>query len=111
LPHQIEFSHQFIQEVQVVKRIRIISTPPGSAAPEKIRKQWVGIELPVVPAKEQDNTGWVGNANEGGYVVYTADAIKALREAGKDEAADFWEEIKQMTGEQLRFGAQFCAIV
>jgi hypothetical protein len=85
--------------------------PPGVIAPEKIRKQWVGVELPVVEAGEEADSGWVDNGNEGGYVVNTTDAIKALRKAGKNEAADFWQEIKDMTGHQLRFSAQFCAVI
>ena len=34
------------------ERIRIIATPPGQA-PEPIREQWVGLELPVVEDREE----------------------------------------------------------
>ena len=95
----------------MAKKIRIIQTPPGIIAPEKIRKQWVGVELPVAAPKDSDEEHWVGTENTGGYLVNTKDAIKALRQAGKTEAADFWEEMKHQTGEQLRFGSEFCAVI
>lgn len=95
----------------MTKKIRIIQTPPGAIAPEKIRKQWVGVVLPVAQGGEHSDPHWVGTDNADGYIVNTTDAIEALRQAGKTEAADFWEEIAHQTGEQLRFGSAFCAVI
>ena len=92
-------------------RIRIISTPPGSVAPEEIRKQWVGIEIPVLPEEEPRGSLWTGKQNAGGHVVNIGDAIAALRTAGKDQAADFWEEVRGHIGSKLRFKKECCEVV
>jgi len=44
-------------------------------------------------------------------MVNAADAIQALRNAGKNEAADFWEVIRFSFGEKLRFKKECCEIV
>lgn len=92
-------------------KIRIISTPPGSVAPEEIRKQWVGIEIPVLTENTQEGSLWTGQENAGGYIVNITDAISALRAAGKDRAADFWEEIQFSIGDNLRFKKEHCEVV
>ncbi|MBP9836977.1 MAG: hypothetical protein KBC78_04060 [Candidatus Pacebacteria bacterium] len=92
-------------------KIRIISTPPGSVAPEEIRKQWVGVEIPVAEGGEPEGALWVGQQNVGGYVVSITDAIDALRTAGKERAAQFWEEIQASIGDKLRFKKECCEIV
>lgn len=86
-----------------MKKIRIVAVPPGFA-PKEIRQQWVGVEIPL---SGEDPTGgiWVGTGNENGYVVSADDAISALRNAGKDDAADFWEGLR---GTALRFNKQVC---
>ena len=70
--------------------IRIIETPPGQA-PESIREQWIGLELPIQEEKDDGRGLRDGTANSGGYKVLASDAISALREAGKEEAANYWE--------------------
>ena len=92
-------------------KIRIISTPPGSVAPEEIRKQWVGIEIPILPEEELRGSLWTGEQNAGGYVVSIGDAIDALRTAGREQAADFWEEIQAHIGNKLRFKKECCEVV
>ena len=67
--------------------------------------------LPIAQSGEHSDPHWVGTENVGGHIVNIKDAIEALRQAGKTEAADFWEEMKHQTGEQLRFGSEFCAVI
>jgi hypothetical protein len=73
--------------------IKIISTPPGQA-PEEIRREWVGV---IIPLCEQETKGLqVGvkggkPENLGGYQVNTLDATKELRKKSP-EAANWWEE-------------------
>ena len=72
-------------------KIKIIEVPPGFA-PEYIRKEWVGIEIPLAEnyiTKEKE-TLRIGNENADGYQVKGEDAVKALSEAGKAETALFW---------------------
>lgn len=73
--------------------IRIVSTPPGQA-PEWVRKEWVGVEIPVVEQPVKGiQVGVRGGKpqNKGGYEVNTADAIEALRKKSP-EAAKWWED-------------------
>lgn len=94
-----------------MKRIRIIATPPGFA-PEEIRKEWVGIEIPV--NREEINKlllepgVWSGNTSDPGYAVLAGDAIHALETAGKHEAAEFWRGIPSSV---YKFKADVCEVV
>lgn len=79
----------------MTERIRIVNTPPGQA-PEWVRKEWVGLELPV----EEDSPGSEKSTqigarggkpeNLGGYPIRTSDAINSLREKSQ-QAAEWWE--------------------
>jgi hypothetical protein len=73
-------------------KIKIVSTPPGFA-PESIRKQWIDVEIPLAenPIPKEKVAMKIGGENEGGYQVKGTDAVKALKDAGKDQAAEFWE--------------------
>ncbi len=74
-----------------MSKIKIISTPPGFA-PEEIRKQWIGIEMPILGIEDPKTAGNIrtGVENLGGYEVSPKEAIEALKKAGKHEAAEFW---------------------
>lgn len=89
-------------------RIRIVLTPPGFA-PENIRKEWIGVEIPLVTQEQLDEdppVGRIGNENVGGYVVLLSAAVTALRKAGKQEAADFWDSLS--IGTYLEFKRDVC---
>ncbi|MAZ67204.1 hypothetical protein CL652_00310 [bacterium] len=88
-------------------RIRVTKTPPGFAD-EHIRKAWVGVEMPAEP-DDGDSEGWSGNENAGGYNVSGVDAVEALLDAGKTEAAQFWSS--PVPPPSLRFGADYCEVV
>ncbi len=90
--------------------IRIIAAPPSSVAPPHIREQWVGVVLPLAdPEKPPGRFSLrIGTANGDGYVVETRVAVEALRIAGKEEAADFWEAIADTLGDRLIFKKEVC---
>ncbi len=94
-------------------KIRITGTPPGFA-PEEIRAQWVGVEIPIDGAAVNESLSmpgkWSGSENSDGYTVATEDAIAALKQAGKDEAAAFWQEVRNL-GSVLRFKKDVCELL
>ena|SRR5579862_3402272 len=77
------------------ERIRIIDVPPGQA-PEWVRQQWVGLELPVAeePRDDQEYTqlgARGGNPeNIGGYRIKADIAFDALRQRSP-LAVTWWE--------------------
>ncbi len=77
-------------------KLKIFSTPPGSA-PEGIRKDWVGLEIPVPTQEEVDqhppSGRGLGTENEGGFSVLREDAIAALIKNEKLDAASFWASL------------------
>jgi hypothetical protein len=95
-----------------VAKIKIIATPPGFA-PANIREQWLGIEIPLPTPEEiagnPPSRSGIGNANSDGHLVLMAAAIDALRQAGKEEAAEFWELLP--LGTYLQFRQSVCEIV
>lgn len=89
-------------------KIRIIKIPAGFA-PEKIRAEWVGVEIPLVPDREasiveaQMN---VKSVSVDGYIVRGEDAVQVLIGAGKKEAAAFWS--RPFPPPYLRFARECC---
>lgn len=78
-----------------MKGIEIISTPPGFA-PEGIRVDWVGVQIPLATEREiaeNPPSGMgIGSANQGGFMVLASKATEALKKAGHRRASLFWEE-------------------
>jgi len=78
-----------------VATITIIAVPPGEA-PEWVRREWVGMILSVMEARDLPPTGEeVGvlggpPTNPGGYPVETTVAIKEL-EKKSPKAAEWWK--------------------
>jgi hypothetical protein len=96
-----------------VAKIKIVKVPPGFA-PKKIRSAWIGgVEIPLVSpeeAKQDPPSGaGVGNDNVDVYLVLRTEAITALRRAGKDKVASYWEGLP--LGKYLRFRKNVCEIV
>lgn len=90
-------------------KIKIIEVPPGFAS-EYIRKQWVGIEIPLAkkPIPEGKETFQIGNQNADGYQVKGTDAVQALLNAGKQDAANFW---KMYESGNFKFKKEVCELV
>lgn len=78
--------------------IRIIQTPDGSH-PADIRKDWIGIEIPLMMLPSSVECQ-----------VSIAEAIKALKNANKLEAAAYWEKFTDKTN-KLVFKRCFCRII
>ncbi len=75
-------------------QIEIIDIPPGEA-PDWVRKEWVGLIMPVAenkPAKTR-SMGVLGGEveNPGGYPVETNTAIQILEEKSP-KAAQWWRD-------------------
>lgn len=74
-------------------KIKIIAIPPGEA-PEEIRKEWIGMILPVAENKPPDTIqrGVVSgkSSNITGYSVETEVAIEELGKKNS-EAANWWK--------------------
>lgn len=93
-------------------KIKIIATPPGFA-PEDIRNQWVGVEIPL-PTKEQlaedpPSSFGSGNQNQGGHIVLTSDAITSLEQSEKHSTVAFWQSLG--LGKYLRFHKDCCEVI
>jgi hypothetical protein len=95
-----------------VASIRIVSIPPGFA-PEEIRQHWIDVVIPLPTEKELSDDppskSGIGNANEGGYVVRTSQAIYALEVAGKLKAARYWRGFP--LGGYLVFKRDVCEVI
>ncbi|KND50854.1 MAG: hypothetical protein AB202_00410 [Parcubacteria bacterium C7867-007] len=92
--------------------IRIIKTPPGTLAPVGVRKQWVGVIIPLVTEEElraNPIAGTIGNQNRDGYIVLRSKAIAALRAADREGVATYWEHIP--LGMYLQFHKNVCELV
>ena len=72
--------------------IRIISRPSGEA-PERVRDNWIGCELPFVGV--MDGAGVFSRMRGGsGYAVLYSEAIEELRKRNP-EAAFYWQGLWQ----------------
>jgi hypothetical protein len=90
-------------------KIKIIDTPPGFA-PEEIREQWLGIEIPLAenPIPADKVVARIGGQNAGGYQVKGTDAVEALKDAEKFEAAEFW---KPYASGNFTFKQEVCELI
>jgi len=89
-----------------MKKIIVTTAPPGFA-PENIREQWVGVELPVEDELGNGSGFRTGAENSDGYRVNSFDALKALKAAEKNEAFEFWE-LRLSPKAMLVFKKEFC---
>jgi hypothetical protein len=96
-----------------LEKIRIVKAPPG-IAPRDIREKWVGVEIPLATEEEKREQPpsrklRVGCSNLNGYIVLRRKAVIALREAGKNDAAAFWERLP--FGRYLEFEKEVCEVI
>ncbi|MFA5934578.1 MAG: hypothetical protein WC827_01690 [Candidatus Paceibacterota bacterium] len=93
--------------------IRIISIPPGQA-PEWVRKEWIGVEIPLSEQKSSGiQMGVRGGAakNVGGYQVETSKAIEALQKKSP-MAAKWWKDnVPLVSIVHLVFSKEVCELV
>jgi hypothetical protein len=86
-------------------KIRIIATPDGFA-PKEILEAWVGIELTLT---EQDFKGFrLDNKGGSDHEVELGCAVKALIDAGKNNAAEYWS---QFVPGNLIFKKEVCQLL
>ncbi len=93
-----------------MNKIKIILTPPGFA-PEEIRKQWIGIEIPIMGIENPKTAGNLrtGTENLGGYEVSPKEAVEALKKAGKADAVKFWTPYTN--AEKFVFNKDVCEVI
>lgn len=103
------------------QRVRIVAVPPGEA-PQWVREQWVGLELPLAQSSAVARS-WraagvlTGSSGAGsrreGYVVNVREAV-AILEGASPEAAQWWRvnAAHMMTPARcFVFPAQACAVL
>jgi len=98
-------------------RIKIISMPAGQA-PKWVRREWVGLELPVHEKPvDGDYHGVLGGEPEkeniGGFHVEAYVAV-AILNAKSPDAANWWRKnCPYLFGynQHLVFGRQYCEVV
>ncbi|MCX6787527.1 MAG: hypothetical protein NTY93_03365 [Candidatus Kaiserbacteria bacterium] len=106
-------------------KIRIIAVPPGQA-PEDVRKQWVGVEIPLLP-NQDFRKGFVTRGvlegkpdrqNMDGYHVNTDAAICALKAKNTKDAemaVKWWDDWRKSplgrTCYALVFAKEVCELV
>lgn len=91
--------------------IRIIAVPPGEA-PESVRKEWVGLVIPLPPQETEGfQMGVLGGAakNVGGYQVLTHDAFDLLY--AKSPEAYYWFAEHAFFGNLLVFAQEVCELL
>jgi hypothetical protein len=107
---------QGLQQSASTIRIRIVAVPPGEA-PERVRRAWVGLELPLANGetglRDQSAFGALSNDPVGlrkGYAVDGGKAVELL--AAKDpDAAEWWRGNAPHVlarGYQFVFPAEVC---
>ena len=96
------------------ERIRIIGVPPGQA-PLEVRKQWVGLELPVdgTPPEPSHQMGarFGQPENLGGYRIRTEDAMLALVEKAPDAASWWNSHLPLAVTSHLVFRRDVCEVI
>ncbi len=97
-----------------MERIRIIATPPGQA-PESVRDQWVGLELPLSEPLNGKVRGVLDfRPTPGNPEVFCVNGETALELLAKKspEAATWWlKNAPMVTAGQLAFLREVCELV
>jgi hypothetical protein len=91
--------------------IRIIATPTGQA-PEEVRKEWVGMVIPLPPQETGGITlGVLGGPaqNQNGYQVLSRDALDLL--LAKSQTAHRWFLLNAFFGSRLLFAHEVCELL
>ena len=91
-------------------RIRITAVPDDEA-PERVREQWVGLELSCRGV----STGSIGlfsrrMVHGHYYLVRTNEAIEALGKVNP-EAATYWSYLSHQLGETFTFNREACEVI
>ncbi len=96
--------------------IKIVSMPTGKA-PRWVRKEWLGLVIPLTKISEEERKDLVssdvlggkvkrGDKNSNGYLVSTKIAVAILEE--KNPTAAGWWRTESKAKLYLEFGVKFC---
>ena len=91
-------------------RIRIIAIPDGEA-PERVREQWLGLELSCRGVSTGGIELFSRRMTYGhGYLVRTNEAVEALGKVNP-EAATYWGFLSHQLGETFTFNREACEVI
>lgn len=94
--------------------IRIQTMPPGGA-PRWVRRQWIGLELPLVlPITMERHFSFRpnddSNNNTDGYPVNTKDALRILRQKSPSAYQWFIKRLPALPQSQFIFAPSCCFV-
>lgn len=75
-------------------RVRVVGDPKGGV-PAWIREAWLGVEFDAHPVRRPILVGgpwWKRRTPRSGWIVPAAEALDALRAAGRSDAVAWWEQ-------------------
>lgn len=100
------------KEAYIKMLIKIVRVPEGEA-PEEIRKEWVGCELPITDFARLTPTNEVLSGVsriEKGFSVHAFSALAILRKKSREAAAWFENHMRLTTDDYLFFNENECKI-
>lgn len=83
-----ELARKLTARHPIFAKFAILSTPPGFA-PEEIRREWVGLELPVRSESEK------------GVPIVATEALEHLRNGGRTAASQWWYKYYEGEGHEV----------
>lgn len=96
-----------------MERFKIIAMPPGQA-PEWVRKEWIGLELPMIPMESVlFQVGVFGGTPEklDGYPADAQVAIDLLSKKSP-KAAEWWRDnAPHVLADSLVFKKEVCEVI
>ncbi len=97
-------------------KIRIVGVPPGQA-PDWVRKEWIGVEIPLVGSLPERGLligargGEPDPRSKNGHTVTLAEALTALR-VKSPKAAEWWDNcLVAQVGQKLVFARDVCEVI
>ena len=112
--HNHSDDHMGYWRIEMLKFVDIeVTKVPEGEAPEKIKKEWVGVRMPAIRLESVSGTvgaitGSPSPHHGPSYSVRWGDAVSILWDVGKEEAAQFWENLMSDPEDRLVFRADEC---
>ena len=102
-----------VSSLEQTMRIKIVDIPPWMGVNEHLRRDWVGVEIPIPTDEYFLKNKFRGvdpnNPHKYGYIVRASDAFEALQSYNSG-SAQFWQR-RSNPNDCLRFERRVCRIV